>query len=126
MIGQILVDSSAWIEFLRPDGNRGVADRVQQSMQEGTAAWSEMILLELWNGAGKRKKLRRLQAVVPVLDAPASVWEAARALAQIMRKAGKTVPATDLLIFATACGHQALLLHKDEHFDWLLAATATL
>lgn len=124
MNGQVLVDSSAWIEFLRPDGDQRVADRVQQALQDGAAAWSEMIMIELWNGAGGEqewKRLRRLQSVLPVLDVPTEVWTSARALARSMRKSGKTVPATDLLVFATACHHRASVLHHDQHFDWLQA-----
>ncbi len=46
-----LVDTSAWIESLRPSGDRAVAERVRSLLVNGDAAWCAMARLELWNGA---------------------------------------------------------------------------
>ena len=52
----ILVDSSSWIHFLRPDGDAVVRARVSQALREGEACWCDMVRLELWNGAGGERK----------------------------------------------------------------------
>ena len=119
-----LIDTSAWIEFLRPDGDPAVAERVTDALDEGRAAWTHMVMLELWNGAGneeERAKLRRIERVLPLLETSPAVWDDARSLAVRLRAAGKTVPATDLVIFASARRHHAALIHNDRHFDWLLS-----
>ena len=117
-----LIDSSAWIEFLRPDGDTETVGRVEHALREGSAAWCEMVMLELWNGAGNEEeqgRLRRLGEVLPVLGTSDEVWDRARNLAVLMRKSGRTVPPADLLIYATAEHNDARLIHKDRHFDWL-------
>ena len=52
----ILVDSSSWIHFLRPDGDAVVRARVSQALREGEACWCDMVRLELWTGAGGERK----------------------------------------------------------------------
>ena len=47
----LLVDTSAWIHFLRPDGDSDIAREVETALAGGAAFWCQMIQLELWNGA---------------------------------------------------------------------------
>jgi predicted nucleic acid-binding protein len=44
-------------------------------------------------------------------------YAAAVTLGRAMRAHGVTIPATDLVIAATAINHRALLLHADRHFE---------
>lgn len=94
----ILVDSSSWIHFLRPDGDRTVRARAQDALANGEACWCPLVRLELWNGAAgdrDRKILRDFEAVLPELAIDDQVWSAAYELARRARSAGATVPATD-------------------------------
>ena len=66
----ILIDTSAWIHFLRPDGDPAIAGRVQAALVNGVACWCPMIRLELWNGAGgsrEKKVLRDFERDLPEL-----------------------------------------------------------
>ncbi|MBM3861305.1 MAG: PIN domain nuclease [Verrucomicrobia bacterium] len=115
-----LVDTSAWIHSLRPDGDKNVATRVRIALESGEAAWCAMVRLELWNGArGAQEKrvLRDLEATLPNLEMTAEVWQLAIELARKTREKGLTIPATDLLIAACAGHHGADLVHADSHFD---------
>jgi predicted nucleic acid-binding protein len=116
----VLVDTSAWIHFLRPDGDAAVRARVEGVLRSGTARLCPLVRLELWNGAGgerERKVLRELERSIPELGITPEVWGDARDLARRCRAAGVSVPATDLLIAACAIHHGARLEHEDTDFD---------
>lgn len=116
----VLVDTSAWIHFLRPDGDGAVRTRVEGALRAGTARLCPLVRLELWNGAGgerERKVLRELERSIPELGITAQVWGEARELARRCRAAGVSVPATDLLIAACAFHHGARIEHEDADFD---------
>lgn len=123
----ILIDSSAWIHFLRPDGDADVRQRVEVALRAGLAAWCPVVRLELWNGAAgdrERAALRDFARVLPELAITAEVWDHACALARSCRNAGVSVPATDLLIMACAHVHAADVIHADADFDQIVAQDA--
>ncbi len=116
----VLVDTSSWIHFLRPDGDMEVRARVEAVLGAGTACWCPIVRLELWNGAGgerERKVLREFEHLIPDLAIDGEVWSAACELACRCRAAGVTAPATDLLIAACARHHGAGVEHADADFD---------
>jgi hypothetical protein len=116
----LLVDTSSWIHFLRPDGDGDVRERVESALRAGTACWCPLVRLELWNGAGgerERKVLREFERVLPELTIDEAVWSRARDIARRCRAAGVTVPASDILIAACARTHGAQLEHADGDFD---------
>ena len=116
----VLVDTSSWIHFLRPDGDDAVRERVEAVLRAGAARLCPLVRLELWNGAGgerERKVLREFERVIPELAIDDAVWSGARDLAHRCRAAGVTVPATDILIAACARCHGAELEHADGDFD---------
>jgi predicted nucleic acid-binding protein len=118
-----LVDTSAWIHQMRPKGDPLVRDRVEALLRSGEAAWCPMIRLEIWAGVGdekERRALRDYQAVLPDLPIDAVVWQAAYDLASRARRAGKTIPASDILIFTCARHHAVEVEHADAHFDMLV------
>jgi predicted nucleic acid-binding protein len=114
-----LIDTSSWIEALRETGKPAVRERVRELIVDGLAVWCDFVLLELWNGARgeyEKKKLNELQKEIYSLPTTDSVWELSRELARKCRKAGKTVPPSDLLIAACAFHHDAAIEHSDPHF----------
>lgn len=118
----VLVDTSSWIHFLRPDGSPAVRARVERALKDGDACWCPIVSLELWNGAGgerERAVLRQFERVLEVLSIDDAVWALARSLAREARRRGITVPATDLLISACARHHGAELEAADVDFDRL-------
>ncbi|MFB3882059.1 MAG: PIN domain-containing protein [Armatimonadota bacterium] len=119
-----LVDTSAWIHALRPDGDPATASRVRSLLEAGEAAWCPMIELELWSGARgahERRVLEEMGRFLVRLEITDGVWRAAFALARAARQKGKTVPSTDILIAACARTHSVELEHADEHFIALAA-----
>lgn len=120
----ILIDSSSWIHFLRPNGNPVVRSRVEAALTSGEACWCPLVRLELWNGAAgdrDRKCLRDFEHVLPQLAIDDEVWAGAYELARRARAAGVSVPATDILIEACARRHGTDLETADSDFERLNA-----
>jgi len=114
-----LVDTSAWIESLRPSGDPDVRERVRSLLVQGDAAWCAMVRLELWNGArGEHEKgvLRDMEENLIELETAPAVWRLAFELARKARGAGHTIPPTDILIAACARHHKVAVEHADAHF----------
>ena len=118
----VVIDTSAWIEMLRPKGRVEVVERVNAHLREGAACLVPMVRLELWNGArGAREKaaLREFESALPELEMDTEVWALACRLARLARVGGLTVPSTDILIFACARRHGAKIEAADAHFSEL-------
>jgi len=125
--GRVLVDTSAWIDALREDGDPQVRSAVKELTSDGLAVLCDVVRLELWNGAGGSAEVRMLRELerelecVPTTD---EVWRRAIELARACRSRGLSVPAVDLLVAACADGHGLDLLHHDAHFDSIAQAKA--
>ncbi len=118
-----LIDTASWVEQLRATGNPVVRLRVEQLLGSGQAAWCAIVRLELWAGVGgdrERQILRTYENHIPELEITDEVWEEACELASRCRKAGKTAPASDLLIAACARHHRVPVETADSHFDFLM------
>jgi predicted nucleic acid-binding protein len=123
-----LVDASSWIEFLRgresPPGNR-----VKLLLARGDAAWCEMTVLELWNGAqGRPEKmvLEELERELRLYSINEQVWTGACRIAKSCREKGITTPTADIIIAACATEYGLDLEHNDAHLSTILAIAATL
>lgn len=113
-----LIDTSAWIHSLRPNGDSKLTEKVRGYLRTGEAAWCPIIRLELWNGArGKHEKrvLADFERDLIELKFDDAVWDASYNLARKARQKGITVPATDLLIAACARRYSVNIEHDDEH-----------
>ena len=114
-----LIDTSAWVEALRRDGDEGVRSRVEGLLKTRRAILCDIVILELWNGArgeSERSKLRQITETLDRVSTTDAVWTTANNLATACRTQGITVPSTDLLIAATARVHELELLEADSHF----------
>ena len=117
-----LIDTSAWIHSLRPDGDPEVTAEVRALLERGEAAWCPLVRLELWNGARgdhEKRVLQEMDRELIELEISSPVWESAYAIAKKARKSGGTFPATDILISACARHHSVEVVHADTHFDAL-------
>lgn len=117
-----LIDTSAWIESLRPAGDAAVGERVRALLVNGEAAWCPMVKLELWNGARgdhEKRVLQDMGETLIELEMPPAVWTRSVDLARKARAAGHTIPSTDILIAACARHHKVAIEHADAHFDIL-------
>lgn len=117
-----LIDTSSWIEFLR-GSDSGTADRVESLISSGEAVWCDLVALELWNGVRpglETKTLKTLEAELACVEMARAAWQTARQLSVMVRKAGYTIPSTDIAIAACAHSHGLEVEHSDKHFDIIL------
>ncbi len=121
----ILVDTSAWVEFLRDTGSTA-CDRVE-ALLGGEIAVCDAILMEVLAGARDERHLhdlRRLLARATILPMEPRHYEEAAALFRLCRQEGETVrKLIDCLIGAVAIHADAPVLHNDGDFDVLARHT---
>ncbi len=125
----ILVDSSAWVEYLRRTGSP-VHLRVRAALEEKIElASTDVVLMEVLAGArddGDRDRLRRLLygRTLLAVEGPLD-YEQAAELYRACRRHGETPrKLTDCLIAAVAIRHQAQVLHADADFDVIARHTS--
>jgi predicted nucleic acid-binding protein len=123
----ILIDTSAWIEFLRDTGSP-VCQRVDDLLATEIAT-CDAIRMELLAGARNEQhlqQLRRLLARASILPTEPVDYDAAAALYRTCRQRGHTVrKLIDCLIAALAIRGNVPILHMDVDFD-ILAQHTTL
>lgn len=121
----VLIDTSAWVEFLRDTGSTECA-RVDELL-DGEIAVCDAILMEVLAGARDElhlQSLRRLLARATVLPTDPARFEEAAALFRRCRQEGETVRRLmDCLIAAVAIRFGVPVLHRDGDFDVLARHT---
>ncbi|HEV2294238.1 MAG TPA: PIN domain-containing protein [Tepidisphaeraceae bacterium] len=122
MTSLVLVDSSAWVQSLRRKGDTDVRARVHELLVGDSAAWCDIVRVELWNGVRgdeEQQRLRDLDERLPRLPISDAVWELACHTARRARSSGVTVPSNDLVIFACAKTYGVRIEHVDKHYELL-------
>ena len=121
----ILVDTSAWVEFLRDTGS--VACNLVEELLAADIAVCEPVRMEVLAGARDESHLldlRRLLARAAVIPTQATDYEDAAALYRRCRREGETVrKLIDCLIAATAIRAGVPILHNDADFGALARHT---
>ena len=121
----ILVDSSAWIEFLRDTGST-VCEAVDRLLGQEVAV-CDVISMEILAGARDEShlaSLRRLLARAAMIRTRPTDYEDAAALYRRCRRGGETVrKLVDCLIASVAIRAGAAVLHQDADFDTLARHT---
>ena len=116
-----LVDTSAWLEVLRPGSVvPGLVERVDTLLAADAVATAGVVRLELLGGTRTESEYRRLQELLwalHVLPTEEDRWTEAALLGFQLRREGITMPFTDLLIAAVSTHYEAALVHRDRHFD---------
>ena len=118
----ILVDSSAWIDYLRGLPTAASAGIDQLARRPEELATTEPVMMELLAGttsAHAVTAVERLLAGLALLGVdPAADYAAAADLFRAGRRGGVTVRRlSDCLIAAVAIRHDATVAHKDVDFD---------
>ena len=114
-----LIDSSAWIEYLRPAGTKKVKERVREVLEKEEAVTCGIVVVEILRGAKDDKVFKLLKETllslpqVPIND---EVIERAAQWGYTLDRKGKTVSTTDLFI-AAAASEEAVVLHVDSDFE---------
>lgn len=114
-----LVDTSAWVEFLRRQGDRTIKHAVARLLLTGQAAFTCPIRFELLCGvrAGEENDLKQALALADHFPFEPDDWRAAAALERRLRERGLTLPRNDLFVATAAMRLGLPLLCRDAHFD---------
>jgi predicted nucleic acid-binding protein len=122
----ILIDTSAWVEFLRDTGSR-VCTRVDELL-DADIATCHPIRMEVLAGARDERHvndLRRLLARCSLVSTEPTDYEDAASLSRTCRQNGETIrKLIDCLIGAAAIRADIPVLHADSDFDALARHTA--
>ena len=121
-----LVDSSAWIEFLRPKGSMRIREHVTSLVLNDQALITAIIKAEVLQGAKSEKEYedleRRLRAV-RYCAFDETLWTGVFRTGFQMRRKGFSTPVTDVMIAVLAQSQDAIVVHADKHFDELSSVT---
>jgi predicted nucleic acid-binding protein len=123
----ILIDSSAWIEFLR--GTRtDVSDRVRAALIAGDVASCDPVRMEVLAGARDESHLRQLRGLLAratTIEVGPTHHDEAAALYRRCRRQGESVRRMlDCLIAAAAIAAGIPILHADADFEVLARHTS--
>lgn len=115
---RVLIDTSAWIEFFRPNGDVAIKSRIAELIGVGQAAYTCPVSFELMAGArpSELADLREGLGFAQRLVVGPEHWDAAAQSASKLRSKGETVPASDLLIATVAVTSGVGLIARDKHF----------
>ena len=121
----ILVDTSAWVEFLRDTGS-ATCNRVE-ALLESEIATCDVVRMEVLAGARDERhlgNLRRLLARAVFIPVMPVDYELGAELYRRCRQRGEAVRRlVDCLIAAVAIRVDVALLHRDADFDVLARHT---
>jgi predicted nucleic acid-binding protein len=122
----ILIDTSAWVEFLRDTGSV-VCDRVDALLDDEIAT-CHPVRMEVLAGARDERHLsdlRGLLARTSLIQTEPADYEEAAAMYRACRRQGETVRRLiDCLIRATSIRASVSVLHSDSDFEVLARHTA--
>ncbi|HVT58880.1 MAG TPA: PIN domain-containing protein [Thermoanaerobaculia bacterium] len=115
----IVADSSALIEYYRRGGSPAVQEAVAAAITDDALAFNGIIFVEVVGFAADERERRALLASFGAFRRLAledGDFDLAASIGFDLRRHGRTVPATDLIIAACAIRARAELLHVDDHF----------
>jgi hypothetical protein len=111
-------DTCAWIDFFRQKRTR-LGDQLEDFLGKGPVFACGPVLCELLQGIRSEKEeallLDALRAL-PYLEMTEQTWVEAGRLAARLRRGGKTLPFSDVLLAALAREHNLAILTADGHF----------
>ena len=121
----ILVDTSAWIEFLRDTGS-ATCERVE-TLLGAEIATCDAVRMEVLAGARDERHLQSLRGLLAraiLIPTSPRDYDNAAALYRQCRRKGETVrKSIDCLIAAVAISAEVPILHNDVDFDVLARHT---
>jgi predicted nucleic acid-binding protein len=100
---------------------------VAAAITEDTLAFNGIVFLEVVGFAADERERRALLASFGAFHRLAledEDFDLAASIGFDLRRRGRTVPATDLVIAASAIRARAELLHVDDHFDEIATVSA--
>lgn len=124
-MSRVIVDTSVWIEFFNRPDSAEMAE-VARLLDAHAVSLTGVILAELLQGTQTEKErdlLKTTLDALPILPESRSTWERVGLLSFRLRRAGVTIPLSDLLIAVLAQQHGQSIYTLDPHFDEIPDAT---
>ncbi|MBI2346244.1 MAG: PIN domain-containing protein [Deltaproteobacteria bacterium] len=124
---KVLIDTSAWVEFFRADGDPRYQQVIGRLLDEDDAAVCGATLAEVLRGARTDAEYRELTdrfSSLIYFPMPETLWATMGRHGSHLLRRGVTVPTMDLLIATVAMENHAAVLHKDRHFPLIARHTA--
>jgi predicted nucleic acid-binding protein len=114
-----LVDTSAWVEFLRRKGDSGVKLAVSRLLQADSVACTWPIEFELLSGVKTTEEddLKEALALAQHFPFTQGDWRAAASLERRLRAEGLTVPRNDVFVAIVAIKLRQPIVCRDKHFE---------
>ncbi|MGH7975502.1 MAG: type II toxin-antitoxin system VapC family toxin [Limisphaerales bacterium] len=114
-----LVDTSAWVEFLRRKGDQKVKGTVARLLSADQVACTCPVRFELLSGVRTSEEDDLEQALALSQHFPFNQddWRSAALLERRLRAEGLTVPRNDIFVAVIAIKLRQPVVCRDKHFD---------
>lgn len=119
-----IVDTSAWIEFFRPQGSTQVKGVMTAALEEGVVVTVAPIVTELLVGLNPARRadaraIKRLRDLA-VVSLDWTACDLAGTFGRALAGRGRRAPTVDLLLAGAAAGAGHEIWHVgDKHFVWI-------
>jgi predicted nucleic acid-binding protein len=123
----MIVDTSAWIESFRPDGDVKLKERVKNSILEGEILLIGIIRTEILRGTKSRKEYNMMSELLSglnYLSVEEDFWDRLSRFSFDLFRKGVIVPLTDTYIALLAIENNVPVLHHDKHFNLIAQKTS--
>ncbi|MBW1797886.1 MAG: PIN domain nuclease [Deltaproteobacteria bacterium] len=117
---KVIIDTSAWIESFRARSDKEFSNFVKDLILNGRILLPGIIKTELLRGTKNKKEYNRLNELLKGLEylpVPDEFWEKLSLFSFGLFRKGITVPLIDTYIALLCIENNALILHRDKHFD---------
>lgn len=117
--GGVLVDTCAWIDYLR-SGETALGNALDGFLRAGRVFTCGQVLMELLQGVRSERERSMVMAALGALEyveLGARSWLRAAGMAVELRRTGRRLPQSDVLIAALAMEHDLAVLTEDAHFE---------
>lgn len=114
----VILDTSAWVEFFRRDGDPHVKLAVKGLLDAYECALCGPVEMEFLGGA-RPEEMKRIQTwfnIIPYLKNDPKIWRLAATNYARLRSAGSAVPWNDILIATLALEKNVAVYAHDKHF----------
>lgn len=125
-MGSTIVDTSAWIESFRPQGDASLKEAMKRLIMGGAILLPGIVKVELLRGTRSEEEYERLDELLKgltYLPVEEGFWDRLSRFSCELVKVGATVPLTDAYIALLAIENNVSLLHCDRHFDLIAEKT---
>lgn len=114
----VIIDTSAWVDFFRRDGDLPTKLAVKGLLDAFEGALCGPVEMEFLGGA-RKNEIATIQAwfdIIPYATNDQKIWRKAASNYAIIRAAGHTLPWNDILIATIAKEKDAAVFAHDKHF----------